>query len=155
MGYKTWEEEQLSKHGWYAHYVPAPETGALNAHTHGLLEHCAAFKHDLQIVLDLPPNAIVRIFNSMLAKGQACAKRYGKLYPLMHQHQVLHGLSVLLIEAAEDSHVPHYRSRTVWRIILPDPAGNLSPCHIAPPYLHQYEGTNPRQVEELKRWVSG
>ena len=70
----------------------------------------------------------------------------------MHQREIIGGgMATLLIEAAEDSHT----QRTVWRMILPDPAGNLSPLHLTPPFLDQYRGTNPQQVKELKRWVCG
>ena len=47
----------------------------------------------------------------------------------MHQREIIGGMhGPLLIEAAEDSHT----QRTVWRMILPDPAENLSPLHLPP-----------------------
>ena len=117
---EDWERDCLQKTGWFAHQVPG------NYHTHGVLE---SFGHqDIQVVLQIDPNAIHRIVSGVIndikeGKQFQAGQNYSK---------VIQKLDVTFIEATEND-------RTVLRLIFPDANGKLLKEEMDPDYAAQYD----------------
>ena len=133
----AWEKEQTEKHGWYMHMVPGEDNPTqFNAHTHHLPSACSAFERDVQIVIPLPSNIVQSLVWDLVAKGKEYAERGEKLPIDTPISEVLGGgFYALLVEAVETAE----SQRPVWRLILPDPDGNLHRDTITGNYALQYE----------------
>lgn len=127
----AFEQEQLHKEGWVAHFkYGTPEeqlNGLADVHTHGL---SSSFGHkDLQVVLPLEPKLIYSIFSNIVSDIKE-----GAIYRSnIRNPKVLNGYDVVLKEFDDND-------RTVLRVILPDPNG-LFPDEkgCIHPYNKQYE----------------
>lgn len=129
---KDFQEQCLQKYGFYFHCVfddPSSPTG-FNVHTHGL-------KQDFQIVLNLPEQVMKSIFFNLSHRLEQETFEDGQEL----QEVIANNLSVKLLEVTEGD-------RKVFRIIFPDPRGNLDEEVIEEQYRSQYI-TNP-----LPEWFS-
>ena len=125
---RNWQNECVSKFGFYVHYVNEGEV--IDVHTHGLVE---THDHpDLQIVLPIDPKTSHSVINNVVAKieeGQVFSDG-------MVVEDIIQNFSVKFVDAKEGD-------RDVLRIILPDPQGKIEPDEIDAKYAIQY-GVKPK-----------
>lgn len=124
---KEWEIEQLTKHGWFVHFVQGDErypTG-VNHHTHGLAE---IFDHpDLQVIVPMPARAVHNVLTEVVNRIKAGQKfKHGDI-----TENVVGNYSVLFHDAYEGD-------RKVLRIIIPDVDNNLG-RDMGGGLAHQYD----------------
>ena len=113
-----WAVECMAKYGFYIHFVFDNDfdnsPSGVNLHTHGISE--SKNHHDFQITVPLDPEVVSGIFHNLydrVSDGEVFAA--GDIV-----HDILgNDLEITFIEAEECG-------RTVLRVILPDPAGNLT-----------------------------
>lgn len=112
-----WAEKCMKKYGFYTHFVIDGDfensPSGVNHHTHGI-PHSAGHS-DFQITVPLDPEVVNGIFHNLYKRvmdGEVFAA--GDIV-----HDIIgNDLEITFIEAEENG-------RTVLRVILPDPAGNL------------------------------
>lgn len=124
-----WQETQLVKYGWYAHFVDMPDLGIINCHTHGILELCDHF--DLQIIVPLLPQTTLTILHTICNRIKAGEKfKSGDVVS-----DIIKNFNITFIDAIEGD-------RTVLRIILPDKYGNLTKDTMKGRFADQYKHLN-------------
>lgn len=113
-----WAEECMEKYGFYTHFVFEDDfdnsPSGVNLHTHGLPESCG--HPDFQITVPLEPEVANGIFHNLfdrVREGWRAAE--GAIIPNI----IGGGMNITFIAATECD-------RPVLRVILPDPAGNIS-----------------------------
>jgi hypothetical protein len=128
---EEWQAKQMEDYGFYIHLVPDsfPDRRLINAHTHGL----QSFGHlDLQLVLNIGEQNIKGIFHrcvELIKQG----RQFGRMDNghCIDESEIAHGYLTRFISAIEDD-------RPVWRLVVPDKAGNLDENKLAEPYSLQY-----------------
>ena len=127
---KQLHDENMKKHGWYAHYVfdDTDSPMGANAHTHGFEE---TWKHpDIQIVYPIPGEVAHGIFWTVVGHLKE-GKRYE---PGVRYGEILDKYDVMFAWAKEGG-------RKVLRMILPDTANIVERGRIAEKFAQQWEGT--------------
>lgn len=112
-----WAVECMKKYGFYIHFVIDGDfensPSGVNHHTHGIPQSHAC--HDFQITVPLDPEVVSGIFHNLYDRvkdGEVFAA--GDIV-----HDIIgNDMAITFIEAEENG-------RTVLRVILPDPAGNI------------------------------
>ena len=125
------QQEAMEKHGWYAHFIvgddPASPTG-FNYHTHGFTD--TFHQPDLQAVLPLDPKVVHDIFAEIADRLREGTKFVvGK--PI---GDIVRGGYKIMFAIAHES------DRVVWRLIIPDPHGNLLKETVEGLFAEQWEG---------------
>ena len=125
---REWEEEQVIKHGWFAHVVTDDDrtTTGMNIHTHVIKE---SFGHpDLQIVAVMNPEVAHHIICDIVKQIKDGIKfKSGNTYDGI----IKPPFKVKFVKAVETD-------RNVLRVILPDKNGCLDVGKIGKPFDLQY-----------------
>ena len=136
---RIWESAQQAKHGWTAHSVfddntTQPEEAmpyGINHHTHGFEDNLG--HPDMQMVLNIPPEAVGGVFHEIADKIKDGA-RFDDTS--VDYEKILQGGYKIRTRWVTEG------GRRVLRIILPDPDGNLDEDALHENYNKQYEGTS-------------
>jgi hypothetical protein len=127
---KQWQDEMMSKHGFYIHFVSGVEEGYINAHTHGFSD---TWNHsDFQIVVDIDRKVVSDIFWNF-----AHRVKKGEIFSSgMMVEEVISKYPVRLDTMEECG-------RSVLRVILPDADGHFpGDADVAPFFAHQVDVEN-------------
>ena len=124
----AWHQEQMEKHGWFAHYV-LDEGNGVDFHTHGMDQ---TYKHlDFQIVLPINHKTVNSIFWRF-----ADLLKSGKQFKAGDRvAEIIEGYDVLCVEVTSGE-------RNLLRVILPDADGNLEEKDLEGIYAPQYDGVD-------------
>lgn len=121
---KEWQDEMMSKHGFYIHFVDGEEQGYINAHTHGFRE---SWDHsDFQLVINIDRKVVSDIFwnfANRVKKGEIFSSG-------MMVDEVIANYPVRLDTMREND-------RDVLRIILPDADGRYPGDHDTSPFFER------------------
>lgn len=113
-----WAEECMERYGFYTHFVFDDDfdnsPSGVNLHTHGLPESCG--HPDFQITVPLNPEVANGIFHNLYSRVRD-GERF--LAGDIVRNILGNDLEITFMEAEECD-------RPVLRVILPDPAGNIS-----------------------------
>ena len=126
---QAWHDEQMAKHGWFAHFVfdDVEKPNGINFHTHGLDQ---TYDHlDFQIVLPLQHKTAHSIFWE-LARMLEAGRRFSSGDRVSN---VISNYDIKLVQVEDNG-------RNVLRIIFPDAAGHLEKEELAEKFAAQYEG---------------
>lgn len=125
------DREGMEKYGWTAHIVvDDPELPfEFNYHTHGFTETFGC--PDMQIVFPMPPESAHGIMHTIVG-----IMRKGHRFKLGEiSDKILRDHNVTFARAEECD-------REVYRVILPDPSGDVNRDSMDKPYKDQWIGCN-------------
>jgi hypothetical protein len=114
----AWAADCMTKYGFYTHFVFDDDhdnsPSGVNLHTHGVTESVG--HPDFQITISLDPEIANGIFHNLYDRVKA-GDRFGE--GVVASNILGGGMKVTFINAVECG-------RSVLRVILPDPDGNIS-----------------------------
>jgi len=116
---EKWQEEQLAEHGWYVHIVPQ-ENGLIDVHSHGA-------EQNFQTVLPIDPKVTHSVIGYFIDKVKAGERFEGGHVDLK---ALQNGFKVKLLALEKPD---------CFRIILPDPDGNLDEEKMEDAYAAQFD----------------
>lgn len=120
--------EMIEKYGWYSHIISRDDGSPtkFNYHTHNFPEFLGI--PDVQVVCNIDQQVIHSIVSGLVGAVKA-----GRKIELNRRESgILRDYDVMFVEAEEGG-------RSVWRLILPDPANEVGRSEISPPFSSQYD----------------